>query len=64
VMLNYQSLSFHDALFARSVLGLKRAPEFEQWLVDIGIAREDGSILPVPAGHPLLLAIAPGEGMQ
>jgi ethanolamine ammonia-lyase large subunit len=32
VMLNYQSTSFHDALYLRSVLGLRPAPEFEAWL--------------------------------
>lgn len=32
VMLNYQSTSFHDALYVRQVLGLRPAPEFEQWL--------------------------------
>jgi ethanolamine ammonia-lyase large subunit len=32
VMLNYQTTSFHDALYARRVLGLKPAPEFERWL--------------------------------
>lgn len=32
VMLNYQSTSFHDALYARRVLGLRPAPEFEAWL--------------------------------
>ena len=32
VMLNYQSTSFHDALYVREVFGLKRAPEFEAWL--------------------------------
>jgi ethanolamine ammonia-lyase large subunit len=32
VMLNYQSTSFHDALYLRRVLGLRSAPEFEQWL--------------------------------
>jgi ethanolamine ammonia-lyase large subunit len=32
VMLHYQSTSFHDALYLRSVLGLKPAPEFEAWL--------------------------------
>src|SRR4030095_14258500 len=31
VMLNYQSTSFHDALYIRDVFGLKRAPEFEAW---------------------------------
>ena len=32
VMLHYQSTSFHDALYLRSVLGLRPAPEFEEWL--------------------------------
>ena len=32
IMLNYQSTSFHDALYLRSALGLKPAPEFESWL--------------------------------
>jgi len=32
VMLNYQSTSFHDALYIRKTLGLRPAPEFEAWL--------------------------------
>jgi ethanolamine ammonia-lyase large subunit len=32
VMLNYQSTSFHDALYLRRILGLRPAPEFEAWL--------------------------------
>jgi ethanolamine ammonia-lyase large subunit len=32
IMLNYQTTSFHDALYARRALGLKPAPEFEAWL--------------------------------
>jgi len=32
IMLNYQSTSFHDALYLREVLGLKAAPEFEAWM--------------------------------
>jgi len=32
VMLNYQSTSFHDALYVRGLLGLRPAPEFEAWL--------------------------------
>ncbi len=51
VMLNYQSTSFHDALFVRDVFGLKRAPEFDNWLVQTGIA--DGSFR--LAGHSGLL---------
>ena len=32
IMLNYQTTSFHDALYARRVLNLKPAPEFSVWL--------------------------------
>lgn len=39
VMLNYQTTSFHDALYARQVLGLRPAPEFEAWLENHGILR-------------------------
>lgn len=38
VMLNYQSLSFHDILYLRSTLGLRPAPEFEPWLERMDIA--------------------------
>ena len=39
VMLNYQSTSFHDALYLRRVLGLRPAPEFEAWLAGDCFAR-------------------------
>jgi ethanolamine ammonia-lyase large subunit len=45
VMLNYQSTSFHDQLYIREVLGLKRAPEFEDWLARMGITGPDGRLL-------------------
>jgi ethanolamine ammonia-lyase large subunit len=54
VMLNYQSTSFHDALYARRVLDLKRAPEFEQWLERIGVTDADGLLRPTSAMQPLL----------
>jgi ethanolamine ammonia-lyase large subunit len=38
VMLNYQSTSFHDALYVRDLFGLKRAPEFDDWLFRAGLA--------------------------
>ena len=41
VMLNYQSTSFHDALYVRDLFGLKRAPEFDDWLVRTGLAGAD-----------------------
>ena len=45
VMLNYQTTSFHDALYARQVLGLRAAPEFEQWLARMGIFQQrDGQL--------------------
>lgn len=54
VMLGYQSTSFHDALYVREAFGLKRAPEFAAWLVEIGIADEAGRLLPPSAGHRLI----------
>jgi ethanolamine ammonia-lyase large subunit len=47
VMLNYQSTSFHDALYVRKVLGLRPAPEFEAWL-----AGEEFNRLRLEANHP------------
>ncbi|MGD0910980.1 MAG: ethanolamine ammonia-lyase subunit EutB [Terracidiphilus sp.] len=47
VMLNYQSTSFHDALYLRRVLGLRPAPEFEAWMEGDGFRR-----LALEAGNP------------
>lgn len=41
IMLNYQTTSFHDALYARQTLGLRPAPEFDQWLKEMQIAPRD-----------------------
>jgi ethanolamine ammonia-lyase large subunit len=38
IMLNYQSTSFHDALYVRRLLGLRAAPEFEAWMMAEGCA--------------------------
>jgi ethanolamine ammonia-lyase large subunit len=46
IMLNYQTTSFHDALYARRVLGLRPAPEFETWLDQSGIMAADGRFSP------------------
>jgi ethanolamine ammonia-lyase large subunit len=54
IMLNYQSTSFHDAAYLRQALGLRPAPEFEEWLRRMGIVDESGSLLPVSRGHALL----------
>lgn len=54
IMLNYQSTSFHDALYLRNLLGLKRAPEFDAWLARMGIADIQGRLREVGRGHSLL----------
>ncbi|TVT53326.1 MAG: ethanolamine ammonia-lyase subunit EutB [Azoarcus sp. PHD] len=54
IMLNYQSTSFHDALYVREVLGLKRAPEFESWLAAAGLTDADGRLRPAVADPALL----------
>ncbi|MGO9430318.1 ethanolamine ammonia-lyase subunit EutB [Rhodoblastus sp.] len=47
IMLNYQSLSFHDALFLRSTFGLKPAPEFCDWLARMDLLTPQGRIADV-----------------
>jgi ethanolamine ammonia-lyase large subunit len=54
IMLNYQSTSFHDALYIRKVLNKKPAPEFEQWLIKNSILDEKGNQLPIKSRHSLL----------
>ncbi len=44
IMLNYQSTSYHDSLYLRETLGLRRAPEFEDWLARMGIADHTGKL--------------------
>jgi len=66
IMLNYQTTSFHDALYARRVLGLKPAPEFEEWLTRMGIFKDPGrfelsTALP-EAFRPALKGITEGDG--
>jgi ethanolamine ammonia-lyase large subunit len=56
VMLNYQSTSFHDALYVREAFGLKRAPEFEDWLQRMGITDAEGRLKPADPGHRLIAA--------
>jgi len=57
IMLNYQSTSFHDALYIRELLGLKHAPEFAAWLAAMNITDERGRLRDAAANHPLLLAL-------
>lgn len=54
IMLNYQSTSFHDALYLRKVLDKKPSPEFEEWLIKQQIMDEEGNRLPIHADHFLL----------
>ncbi|HEX2013224.1 MAG TPA: ethanolamine ammonia-lyase subunit EutB [Roseateles sp.] len=54
IMLNYQSTSFHDALYLRQTLGLRRAPEFQAWLEAQGLVDAQGQLLPVGLQHPAL----------
>jgi ethanolamine ammonia-lyase large subunit len=44
IMLGYQSTSFHDALYARRVLGLRPAPEFAAWLARMRITDAQGNL--------------------
>ncbi|QNA43059.1 ethanolamine ammonia-lyase subunit EutB [Lacibacter sediminis] len=54
IMLNYQSTSFHDALYVRKVLNKKPSPEFEAWLIQQGILDDAGNRLTIDANHYLL----------
>ncbi|MGH8417084.1 MAG: ethanolamine ammonia-lyase subunit EutB [Pseudomonas sp.] len=54
VMLNYQTTSFHDALYARKTIGLRPAPEFEEWLMRMDILRQDDGGVRLGQGVPPL----------
>ncbi|MCL2895201.1 ethanolamine ammonia-lyase subunit EutB [Brenneria tiliae] len=54
IMLNYQSTSFHDALYIRELLGLKHAPEFGAWLEQMRIIDAQGRLCDAGSQHPLL----------
>ncbi|GAN81945.1 ethanolamine ammonia-lyase subunit EutB [Acidocella aminolytica] len=64
VMLNYQSLSYHDVLYLRATFGARPAPEFEDWLEKMEMMDRHGRMrLPGPqnkAQNRLLL----GEGQN
>ncbi|MBA3496974.1 MAG: ethanolamine ammonia-lyase subunit EutB [Gemmatimonadales bacterium] len=60
VMLGYQSTSFHDALYLREALGLRPAPEFEQWLRAMGIVDQANRLLPAREG---VLQLVEGVGL-
>ena len=54
IMLNYQSTSFHDALYVRSVLGLRPAPEFEAWLDRMDLVDDEGRVRELAPRSPQL----------
>jgi ethanolamine ammonia-lyase large subunit len=56
IMLNYQSTSFHDALYIRQLLGLRPAPEFEEWLLQMGIMNHNHQITHSEQSNKLLLS--------
>ncbi|HEX8048762.1 ethanolamine ammonia-lyase subunit EutB [Rhizobium sp.] len=49
IMLNYQSLAHHDAIYCRETLNRAPAPEFERWLCDIGLTDRAGALVGAPA---------------
>ncbi|MCS3472666.1 ethanolamine ammonia-lyase large subunit [Pseudomonas sp. JUb42] len=58
IMLNYQTTSFHDALYARKTLGLRPAPEFEAWLERMDILHQRDGQLRLGTGVPPLFSQA------
>ncbi len=54
VMLNYQSLSFHDVLGLRHLLDLQPAPEFAAWLSRLSMLDERGRLAPPAWSNALL----------
>ncbi|MFT3966435.1 MAG: ethanolamine ammonia-lyase subunit EutB [Sphingobium sp.] len=66
VMLNYQTLSYHDALTLRRLTGLKPAPEFAAWLEQAGVMDAQGRLAAFPVREGplagLLAGPLPGDG--
>ncbi|MBW3227328.1 ethanolamine ammonia-lyase subunit EutB [Marinobacter adhaerens] len=65
IMLNYQTTSFHDALYVRRVLDKRPAPEFEQWLTRMQIFQDGEGKVPadgLPEAFRKSLASLPGGG--
>jgi ethanolamine ammonia-lyase large subunit len=59
IMLNYQSLSYHDVLGLRHLLGLRPAAEFEAWLDRMGMLDDSGRVPPLPLqGSPMRRLLA------
>ncbi len=60
VMLNYQCLSFHDLAALRRVSRLRPAPEFEAWMIAMGLLDQDGRLLPPGVGEGRALRLFQG----
>jgi ethanolamine ammonia-lyase large subunit len=56
IMLNYQSTSYHDAAYLRRLLGKRPAPQFEAWLIQMGIFTESGALNQAADSQKLLAA--------
>jgi ethanolamine ammonia-lyase large subunit len=63
IMLNYQSTSYHDALYLRQALGLRPAPEFEDWLMRMGVFDTPTRLRQADPRHPLL-GLVGGRGAE
>jgi ethanolamine ammonia-lyase large subunit len=62
VMLNYQSLAYHDVVALRHQFNRPPAPEFEHWLKEIGLADKRGHLPPLPVRSPAALRLLGGGG--
>ena len=62
VMLNYQSLSFHDVLSLRTMLGLRPAPEFEAWLQRMDMVDRAGRLRDLAPQSPQVRRLAEYAG--
>jgi ethanolamine ammonia-lyase large subunit len=54
IMLNYQSTSFHDSHYLRQLLGLRPAPEFEEWLQNMRVISNENRLLPIHQRNRLI----------
>ena len=59
VMLGYQSTSFHDALYLRSILKKRPAPEFDAWLERMGLADDNGALVQPESPNRLPASMRP-----
>ena len=64
IMLNYQTTSFHDALFVRELLHKRPAPEFSQWLQKMGIFDDSGRLNQTSALGPFAESLVRLESAQ